>query len=620
MLAGNALRSADERAMDLAWRLASDRTDERSLVIVDVDEKSLQAIGPWPWPRATQARLMDSLATLGAGQQVYDIVFAQPRAGDDELAQAIARHQPVLAQVFALEQGEKTTSGRLSGALSWPGCPAPFGEAVGYVANTPDLATVARYAGHITPRVASDGGLRHLPAVICEAGASYPALALAALRAANPGAQFSLRRGSAWLDADWQLDFPALAQGGIPLDVRGDLRVSWRKHPSSFVSLSAADVLAGRVPSGLLQGAWVLVGSTAFGLHDTVATPYGGAEAGLQVHAQVITAILEGRMPYRPRLVPWVQAGSVVLAALLLIGLARGRAPAYLLPLAALLSAGLLWLPYAWALTSLSLSLGWVWPALFIVLLGLSLGGVEHARSRLQGDRLYRHLSSYLPAPVAAALAQQAPSSAITASEQRVCVLVADIRNFSAYVENRPADESAAVLHTFFSIATRIVESFDGVVESFQGDAILAVWSDDRADRAHQALRAAVALQHEVQLALPDPAPAALEPLALGVGLECGLATVGSFGPKNRRTHLVMGRTVTVAVRLVELSGELAHPILVGEGLAAQLGAGAGLESMGTFMLEGLRVPQHIYACPLTAAPALAHADRGAVQGAGSGV
>jgi adenylate cyclase len=64
---------------------------------------------------------------------------------------------------------------------------------------------------------------------------------------------------------------------------------------------------------------------------------------------------------------------------------------------------------------------------------------------------------------------------------------------------------------------------------------------------------------------------------------------------------MVMGRTVTIASRLVEMTSELAHPILVGEGLAAQLG-GAGLESMGTFLLDGMRKPHHIYAYPLHAA------------------
>jgi adenylate cyclase len=168
------------------------------------------------------------------------------------------------------------------------------------------------------------------------------------------------------------------------------------------------------------------------------------------------------------------------------------------------------------------------------------------------------------------------------------------------------------VLHAFFSTATRVVEAHGGVIEAFQGDAVLAVWygaeyQDGQEDAlnaqgAKKALQAAVDLYRAMQGTLPDPAPAGLEPLSLGVGLECGPAMAGSFGLASRRTHMVMGRTVTIASRLVDMTADLAHPVLVGEGLAAQL-AGEGLSSMGTFLLDGLRVPHHVYAYRLFDAP-----------------
>ena len=119
-----------------------------------------------------------------------------------------------------------------------------------------------------------------------------------------------------------------------------------------------------------------------------------------------------------------------------------------------------------------------------------------------------------------------------------------------------------------------------------------------------------------VQGVLPDPAPAGLEPLALGIGVESGPAMAGSLGVASRRTHMVMGRTVTIASRLVDMTADLGYPILVGEGLAAQTGA-ASLQSLGTFMLDGMRVPHHIYAYPLFAAPRLDAETRPGPPGAG---
>jgi adenylate cyclase len=94
----------------------------------------------------------------------------------------------------------------------------------------------------------------------------------------------------------------------------------------------------------------------------------------------------------------------------------------------------------------------------------------------MERDRIFAHLSSYLPGPVAAALAARDPSDAIEADRKNISVLFADIRNFSAYCEARPPEETTAVLHAFFSMATQVVEKHGGMVESFQGDAVLAVW------------------------------------------------------------------------------------------------------------------------------------------------
>ena len=403
----------------------------------------------------------------------------------------------------------------------------------------------------------------------------------------------------------------------MPLSDAGDIRVPWWNQPESYVSVSAADVLQGKVPKGLLSNAWVLVGSSAFGLNDTIATPFASAAAGMLVHAQVLTGLIDGRMPFTPLGASWLQVLAALVGLALLVALASLKPasnpfPVQVFPLLGLGWAVALWAAHMALLQSQSWVVGWVLPAITVLLASLAWGILEHTKSRLDRDRLYTHLSSYLPAPVAAALALQPPSSAIKASTRMVSVMFADIRNFSAYCEARPPKEAAAVLHAFFSTATRVVEAHGGVIEAFQGDAVLAVWygaeyQDGQEDAlnaqgAKKALQAAVDLYRAMQGTLPDPAPAGLEPLALGVGLECGPAMAGSFGLASRRTHMVMGRTVTIASRLVDMTADLAHPVLVGEGLAAQL-AGEGLSSMGTFLLDGLRVPHHVYAYRLFDAP-----------------
>jgi len=156
------------------------------------------------------------------------------------------------------------------------------------------------------------------------------------------------------------------------------------------------------------------------------------------------------------------------------------------------------------------------------------------------------------------------------------------------------------VIHAYISVATDIVERQGGTIESIQGDGILAIWNQSQtsSDPAEKALLAARELLRASRDILPDPDPDNLQSLALGIGLESGPATVGSFGSARRRTHLAMGRPVTVAVRLEKMTAELAHPILIGENLAAYLGPHQ-LQSQGVFLLEGIVAPCHIYAYPL---------------------
>lgn len=598
-------RTLEELSGDWVWRSTASVERERRILLIDIDEASLRQLGPWPWPRARVAELSGRLAEEGAAVQVFDIVFATPEVGDAGLAERLARNNAVIAQVFALEDARGTASGQPTGALPWAACPPRLPVAQGYIAPAPAFAALP--AGHITPRIESDGGIRRQPAIICHDSKAYPALFLATLARMLPGDDIALHAGEGLLGPHWRLSGPLVKRGALPLDAEGNIRIPWTIRPEALISLSAADVLAGRVPQGLLKNAWVVIGSTALGLNDRVATPFGGNSAGLMVHAQILRGILDETLPAEPRLAPAGMALAALLcaAALLLLGDIRQRSLAVHVGLSLVLL-GLLWGIKALLLAKAGLWLPWVGAAVWLAVFSLLLGGIAYARSRFERDRLYQHLSSYLPAPVAAALAGRDPTDAIEAARVTITALNVDIRNFAAYGESRPPEETAAVLHAFYAMTTRCVERHGGLIESFQGDAVLAIWNESSVPGElpppEKALAATLDILTEGRAILPAPQPDEPAPLALGIGVETGLATVGSFGLARRRTHLALGRTVTAAIRLQEMTAELAHPILIGEGMAAAIGTHR-LESQGIFLLEGLKTPCHIYAYPLRDCP-----------------
>ena len=147
------------------------------------------------------------------------------------------------------------------------------------------------------------------------------------------------------------------------------------------------------------------------------------------------------------------------------------------------------------------------------------------------------------------------------------------------------------MLHTYIVIAQQVVEEYGGVLESMHGDSILALWPGIDT-RAVDAARVLVKRAREF---LPASLPAHLAPLALGAGVEAGVALIGSIGPQRRRTHTAMGATVTTAGRLQAMTADLAESVLIGPVLADAMPIDS-LHGLGQFLLEGLRRPQHVFA------------------------
>jgi adenylate cyclase len=191
------------------------------------------------------------------------------------------------------------------------------------MAPTASLLQSGLGVGHITPVVDPDGTIRRVPALVCHQGQTYPALVVSALAAAT-GSQPQWRPQTSLTGAHQTLQVGSFQ---LPMDAQANLLVSYQTPRAGFVSLSASDVLAGRVPAQLLQGAWALIGSTAMGAGDAVPTPQGGAVGGIEVHAQLLAAALDERTPYVPRwagLWPWA---SAAFSALLMLGALLLRRP-----------------------------------------------------------------------------------------------------------------------------------------------------------------------------------------------------------------------------------------------------------------------------------------------------
>ena len=627
------LHQWEERLASRTWSLASPDATERRLVVVDIDEKSTQALGPWPWPRERVATLLTALDAYNVNLKVVDVLFegAQDPAQDQKLAQALKAGAPtVISQLFALNPQAQLKSGQLASAMG--ACPAkseanagnlPFGTpAFGFMGAETMFAQSSAGVGHITPIVDSDGSIRRVPAVVCYEGQAYPALAVASLAAAT-GAQPVWRNAQAGLFSAGSAQILDVGGLQLPLDASGQLRVSYQMPREGFAAVSAVDVLQGKVPPSMLKGAWVLVGSTAFGGGDAVPTPQGGAVGGVEVHAQLISAALDARTPFVPAWASlWPLATGLLALCVLVFSLrAAGPKAAVVMPVVAVGTAAVIFGAHAVLLLAWHQWLGWGQPVVFVALAAMLLTASEMLRVRAERERLFENLSSYLPEGAARRVAFEGPSAQVVAETREATVMLVDLRNFSAYCEERPPEDAAMVLHLFYTTLDRIVTEHGGVVEQMVGDGLTAVWNGSSPCNQHaqKALQAAEVIWKEGVAQLPKVASRKTPPLDIGIGIETGPVMVGSFGPARRRVHTVMGEAVSVAARLEKLTSELGYPVLVGPQALAMSGM-ADVHKLGDFLLAGMRTPRTVYALKIEVDPSHLHLVSGLDAGFASEV
>lgn len=618
----SSLVTLEERVGALGWLLAPDTAIEQRITLVTIDERSLAEVGPWPWSRETMAELTEAIANAGAQLQIHDVVYSEPRQGDQALLAALQSSPgAVLAQVPVLASDGTVQAGQMTHPLIGASCNSASSATPNLTLPQTNsyLAPHALFAntpkGHITPLIDNDGAIRKAPAIICVSGEAYPILPISALLQATQSGDWSvtLSPGESLFDPAQILRLDSYPGLEVPLDAEGNLRISYRSTPDSYRAISAVDLLNGTADSAMLDNTWVLLGATAFGMGDIVPTPYSGATPGVELQARMLASMLDTTIPFTPVGAPLMLAllGLAFAAGLLGLATASDRTVAYGLPVAAITLPLAALGVHVQLLATSGIWLGWIAPALFSLLAAGLLLLLEQRRVRAERTRVYGNLSSYLPSSFARDIAFSLPSSAISARRCEVTLLSADLRNFSAFGESRPAEESAAMLHYFFVRATAIIERHGGRIQEFIGDSLLAVWDAQGPAAAQQAYLAA----QEMQSALPDEllakkVPFGLEPLALGIGIEQGPALIGSIGPAQRRTHALLGDTVAITLRIQEMTADLAQPVLLGECVARQL-TDQPLESQGSYLLKGLRTPHTLFA----PRPAVSERSASAVAG-----
>lgn len=543
--AGNA-HFADEWLRDHFVRLQASDQAERRITVVDIDEASLAAIGPWPWPRARVATLLESLLSdYGARGVALDMVLPEPAdAGGDARLNTLARHGPVvMSQAFdyasrhvQLRVGTLAGGAPASGAL-------PAAAANGFIANHAGLAQ-ARLTGNIGFVPDGDGVLRRLPMRTVFEGREYPALSLALLDCcADTG--------------------KAVASSGEVFE-----RIPFSRNWPAYTVVPAADILNLRAPAAALSGRLVLVGSSALGLSDRVATPLSASTAGVMAHAAQLSALLDKQAGTAPARWPgrWIAVVfSLLVAALAVYTFPRLSAVSNM---ALLGGSSLAWIALAYAIGPHDAHFSASGPLLSNLFLLMVAVPFDWQVTQYESRQLLGTLRQYVAKSVVDELLRSRVQDPLAPVHREVTTLVADMEGYTGQVESLPLDEAVQLTRDFLDCLTRPVLEKGGTLDKYTGDGLVAFWGaplpiTGHADLALEAARQIVLEVRRLSLARQQEGK---PPLRVRIGIESGVAMAGDFGSSSRSIYTAVGDSVNTASRLQVLARNFPHDIIVGQG------------------------------------------------------
>ncbi len=624
------IATLDNRLTDAMFRWRGPMSTTNSVVIVDIDNKSLAEIGQWPWPRDVMADLGTKIHKAGARSIGFDILFAEPDRTSpgnniEELAKLLEHSIPkdelkrlqqneaidhdlifgdALARIpsvlgYAFETGGEKISG--SGA-PFPSCNIRFDppnvriksinfiKAKNAILNINDISQ-GESEGFFSVFPDPSGTVRKVPLFMEYNGIPYPSLALETLRVGlgEEGVTIHVSKKN---NSIYKV---SVAGKVIPTDERGQVSVNFRGYVKKFPYVSAVDILEGKSLERL-RGKFVLIGTSAPGLRDLKATPFSSNFPGVEVHANVIDNLMAGD--------PLVYDAYTEIAMTYLFIIVGGIMLCALLAFSTPLSQGLGWILYLVATVAgahffflHNSIIGITYPLVTIVFIILIVTLFNYFFEGREKKFIHNAFGRYVSPQVVSEIVKNPGSLSLSGQVKNLTVFFSDIRDFTSVSEQMTPEQLGYFMNRYLTEMSDIIMANGGTVDKFIGDAIMAIWGapvDDH-DHSAKAIRTSLGIISTLGRLQKEWEEEGLPVIKIGIGLNTGEMSVGNFGSNQRFDYTVLGDNVNLASRLEGLTKVYGTQILISESTMQEAGNRFFCRFIDRVRVKGKELPVNIY-------------------------
>jgi adenylate cyclase len=600
------------KQLDLFQNLKPREKKKFPVVIVNIDDQSLTALGQWPWPRTQLAQLVQILMADGAAVVGFDIIFAEEDrlspnmiardlkgvdntflnmlknlpSNDQVFARTIKKSRVVLGQALIADNLPDTISkeARKTGLAAKGGDPKPYIYRLGgLVRNIPVLEKSASGIGATTIIPEFDQIVRRIPLLWRAGDQLYPSLGVEMLRVATG------QRAIVTKVNKYGLESVVVAGVEIPTDENG---MSWIRYndpdPARYVSIK--DVFSGAFSPGRFRGHLVLVGASAAGFHDVKETPVHHAMPGVEVHAQWLETVLSKSFLKRPN---YILGAEYLLTAAFCIVLAL--ALPLLGPLAGFVIGvtGMGGVGYAsWYLfAEKGVLLGVTYPILAGFLLYQTLVLMNYFRSEAHRREVRQAFSHYLAPELVSEISADPSKLKLSGEVRELTFLFTDLANFTSLVEKSDPDMVVNLLNEYLDGTCKIVMDHGGTIDKIVGDAIHVMFGAPSKMEDHAARAVVCALELDAFCKEFEKRKNA-EGIPFGItrtGINTGQVVVGNFGGASRFDYTAHGDAINSAARMESVNKHLGTRMCVA-GSTASMSPDVRFRPVASLVLKGKSV------------------------------
>jgi adenylate cyclase len=597
---------AELKALDhLVRRYADPTKADSNLVLLAIDESSLEAFGRWPWPRDRFGYVVRYLKQAGARAVVFDVMFFEADENAEEFDQSFADDLKAAGNVFLpmLFQAEPaaippeaqpraTVTVESSEAGHVPDIHA------GVKLPIPVLAQQARGLGVINLSADADGPTRRVPLLGQVNGNVVPHLSLAVAQYLLGVDRLSMRDGRLQIGTQH-----------VPLGDDGSLLIDW--HGSLEQTYHAKRYSIGRVlqafaqqekrerPSldpALFKDKIVFVAGTAAGLYDLRVTPFSASTPGVLIHMAALDNLLHGQgLQAAPR---WFSLTTLLLLCLasagtfmlfrsypVKFGVTIGLAVAYYGLVVHGFAGHERWLELVFPEAALALTFG-------------TAATVEYVTEGKQRRLMRAAFDKYMSSEVVEEIMRNPEAIKLGGEKKEITIFFSDIAGFTTISEKMSPEDLVTLLNRYLSAMTTIIKTTHrGNVNKYLGDGIMALFGAPLDDPKHASLACYAALDCQVELARLREVwkREGLPEIGARIGLNSGPCIVGNMGSEERMEYTVTGDSVNLASRLEGASKYYDTLILIGQRTAELAKNDVEVREIDLLRVKGKKEPVVVF-------------------------